>query len=89
MSYLYWSYGNPNDLGNLIKRYFDEKPMINFKEKLKKVCYPRNSGFLLTDYHLKWNDNQFYIKPEWIQYALLYSDYIDPGEKDETLKNTY
>ncbi|OOP74117.1 HNH endonuclease [Clostridium beijerinckii] len=89
ISYLYWSYGNPYDTDNILRKHFAKEEIkdykCNCKECFGEKCYRRCDGFSLTDYYLK-SKGVFGIRREWMGYALLYTDFIEPGKNDKTLR---
>lgn len=90
MSYLKWSYGEPYNKDNILRKNFVKEAMkeckCNCKECFGEKCYRRCDGFSLTDYYLK-SKGVFGIRREWMKYAMLYTDFIDPGKNDKTLRD--
>lgn len=66
------------------------KSIVNFscdcKKNFGEKCYHKCNGFLITDYYSKLS-GEFCIRREWMGYAMLYTDFIDPGKNDETLSD--
>lgn len=87
LDYLYWSYGDPCDKNNLLRKYFEKEAMKNYKcnckEEWMKKCWSRSQGFQFIG--CSNISGVFNIIPQWVKYGMLYSDFIDPGKKDETL----